>query len=194
MYKHTHTHTDNPHGNTRVASFQPIVLMDPVNTLFWDLVSGWKHLKTLPLFSRVDVESAYFAYRWRHRPAPRPRAFHLWTPRCPITTTTAAVEDFVLVLVLQKISSLSELVDDAEQRRIMDDRLTKSSSCCVWFLLLLSVCLQRASIVGDFQAPPIGWNMNYSVLSRYSGSIWTQIFLKRWRRRRGTKRCVLRSF
>ena len=45
-----------------------------------------------------------------------------------------------------------------------------SSSCCVQFLLL-SVCIQRASfmrmlshffcVFGEFQAPPIGWNMIY---------------------------------
>ena len=47
----------------------------------------------------------------------------------------------------------------------------------VQFLLLLFVCIQRASFMhmlhlflsfsGDFQAQPIGWNMNYSALSRF---------------------------
>ena len=41
--------------------------MDPVNTLFWNLVSGWKNPKTPPLCSRVDGKSVYFLYRWRHR-------------------------------------------------------------------------------------------------------------------------------
>ena len=70
-----------------------------------------------------------------------------------------------------------------------------SSSSCFWIRLLLCVCKQRASfmhmlrlffsVFGEFQAPPIGWNMNYSVLSLFQ---WTQIFLKRCRGRRRKKR------
>ena len=61
------------------------------------------------------------------------------------------------------------------------DEPFSSSPCCVRFLLLLSVCIQRAK----FQAPPIGWNMNYSVLT-----MDPQIFLKWCRGRRGEKdRC-----
>ena len=54
-----------------------------------------------PLRSRVDSESAYFAYRWRHRPAPRPLAFDLLTsPR--LTTTTTTMADYMLVFLPQK--------------------------------------------------------------------------------------------
>ena len=62
--------------NSHFASFWPIVHMDPVNALFWNLVwFGWrveKNQKMLPSHSRVDSESAYFEYRWRHRPTLRP--------------------------------------------------------------------------------------------------------------------------
>ena len=51
-----------PHGNAFVCK----------RMCFWNLVSGWKHLKTPPLCSHADSESAYFVYRWRHRPTPRP--------------------------------------------------------------------------------------------------------------------------
>ena len=63
-----------------------IVHMDPVNALCWNLVSGWKNLKTPPLRSRVDGESAYFAYLWLHRPTPRPLAFDLLV-LCPFNET-----------------------------------------------------------------------------------------------------------
>ena len=90
--------------------------------------------------------------------------------------------DFMLVFVLEKILSVLGLLGQnimllcqyAEQKSIMDNQL---AIFIVWFLLLLSVCIQRASfmhmlhlffsIFGEFQAPPIGWNMNYSVLSRF---------------------------
>ena len=112
----------HPHGNaflcklTCFASFWPIVHMDPVNavsvnTLFWNLVSGWKNMKTPPLRSRVDSESAFFAYRWRHRPTFRPLAFDLLTPRHLITTaTTTTMVDYMLVFVPQKILSLLRLI------------------------------------------------------------------------------------
>ena len=97
----------------------------PVNTLFWNLVSGWKNLKTL--CSGVDSESAYFAYRWRHRPTHRPLAFKLWTP-CHLITTIMV--DYMLVFVLQKIllgllgQNILLLCHHAEQKRIMDNWLT----------------------------------------------------------------------
>ena len=62
----------------------------------------------------------------------------------------------------------------AERRKIMDDRLA------IFVFLLCSVssstvCLRRKLhahaqsllLCFEFQAPPIGWNMNYSVLSRF---------------------------
>ena len=90
--------------------------------------------------------------------------------------------DYMLVFVLEKILSVLGLLGQnimllcqyAEQKSIMDNQL---AIFIVWFLLLLSVCIQRASfmhmlhlffsIFGEFQTPPIGWNMNYSVLSRF---------------------------
>ena len=90
--------------------FWPIVQEDPVNALFWNLISGWKHSKTPP--ARVLMWTANlhtFAYRWRHRPTPRPLAFDLLTPRRLITTTTTMV-DYMLAFVPQKILSLSGLL------------------------------------------------------------------------------------
>ena len=113
------------------ASFCLIVHVDPIiNTLFWNLISRWKNSKTPPLCSRVEN---LHNYQLHHRPAPRPLAFDLWTPRRlrTTTTTTTTMVDYVLVLVLQKILSLSELLEQnilllcryTEQKRIMDDRL-----------------------------------------------------------------------
>ena len=45
-----------PHGDASV--FCPIVHMDPINTLLWNLVSGWKNSETPPSGSRLDSESA----------------------------------------------------------------------------------------------------------------------------------------
>ena len=144
--------------------------------LFWNLL---KPSEVLPLRSRMDSGSAYFAYRWRRRPAPRPLAFDRLTLQ-RLTTTT--IVDYMFVLVLQKIFSLSELLGQnilllchslsEKGLRTTDEPF---SSCCVRFLPLLSVFIQVAnfmhmlrrffSVFGEFQAPPIGWNMNYSVLS-----------------------------
>ena len=80
--------------------------------------------------------------------APRPLTFDLWTLwRLMTTTTTTAMEDYMLVLVLQKILSLSEL---PEKGWWTTDSPFCSSSCCVRFLLLLS------TVFGEFKAPPIG--------------------------------------
>ena len=66
----------------------------------------------LPLVSRVDSESAYSGYRWRHRPTPRPLAFDLLTPRCLITATTSTttMADYMLVFMTQKIFGLLGLL------------------------------------------------------------------------------------
>ena len=134
----------HPHGNKRTCfgSFWRIIHMDPVNALFWNLVSGWKNPKTLPLRSRLDGESAYFAYRWRHRPTPRPLTFDLWTPRRLITTTMV---DHMLVFVLQNTLSLIGLLEQnimplchyTERKKIMDNRLT----IFIFFMLCSTVCL-----------------------------------------------------
>ena len=141
--------------NARFASFWLIVHMDPVNALF-------------SLFFALAFS---FGQWWCHHPSPRHLAFDLWAPRRLITTTTTTMVDYMLVFVLQKILSLSGqnillLCHYAERKRIMDDRQFSSSSCCVWFLLLLSVCIQHASfmcmlrlffsVFGEIQAPAIG--------------------------------------
>ena len=96
--------------------------------------------------------------RIRHQPA-----FDLWTPQRLTTTTTTTMGQNILLLCLY-----------AERRRIMDDRLD------IFVFLLCSVssstvCLRRKLhahaqsllLCFEFQAPPIGWNINYSVLSRF---------------------------
>ena len=76
----------HPHGNAFVckctcfASYGLIFQTNPVNAvpvnaLFWNLVSGWKNLKTLQ--SRVDRKSEYFAYWRHHRPTTQLLAFDL---------------------------------------------------------------------------------------------------------------------
>ena len=112
---------DRPHGSCKRSACK---------CTFLKPVSGWKNPKTMPLRSRVDGKSAYFAYRWRHRPTPRPLAFDLLTLHCLITTTTT-MADYMLVFALKKILSLSGLLGQnimllchyAEQKRIMDNRL-----------------------------------------------------------------------
>ena len=122
----------HPHRNASVcksmclASFWPIVHMDPVNpapvnTLFWNLVSGWKNPKCCPC---ILVWTAM--YQWHHRPTPRPLAFD--PPRLIITTTTTMV-DYMLVFVPQKILSLLGLLGQnitllchyPQWKRIMDN-------------------------------------------------------------------------
>ena len=106
-----HHLADCPHGSCKRTFLKPEI---------------WK---TLPLRSPVYSESAYFAYRWRHRPTPRPLAFDFLTLQHLITTTTTTMADYILVL--QKILSLSGLRGQnilflchyAEQKRIMDNRI-----------------------------------------------------------------------
>ena len=106
--------------NACFASFWPIVLMYPANALFWNLVSGWKNLKTPPLHSRLDSETAYFACWWCHRSTPRPLAFNLWTPG-RLIPTAITMADYMLVFVLQKILSLlTRLVVECESQQQFD--------------------------------------------------------------------------
>ena len=183
--------------------------MDPVNVLFWNLVSGRKNQKTLPLGSRVDSESAYFAYRWRHRPTPRPLAFDLLTPQHLITTTTTTtVVDYMFVFVPQKILSLLGLLGQnfkrlrnyAKRKRIMDNRLAiflffllcsvSPSTVCLSTVHVLyahatSLLLRFCWISSATYGPGI-WTTAFWVI--YNGSVWTQIFLKRcWGRRGGNR-------
>ena len=125
----------HPHGSAiYFASFCPIIHIDPVNALFWNLVSGWKNLKMLPLFScgrRICIR------QWHHRPTPRPLAFGLLTLQHLITTTTMA--DYMLVFMPQKILSLSGLLGQnimllghfTEWKRFVDNQL----AIFVFFLL-----------------------------------------------------------
>ena len=83
-----------------------------------------------PLCSCLGSESAYFAYRRRHRPTPRPLAFNLLTLQCLITITVT-IADYMFVYVLQKILSLLGLLGQnimmlchyAEKKRIMDNHI-----------------------------------------------------------------------
>ena len=197
-----------PHGNafvckrTRFASFWPIIHMDPVNTvpantLFWNLVSGWKNPKTLPLRSHVDNKSAYFVYRSHHHPTCRPLAFDRLTLRRLITTTTTMV-DYMLVFVPQKILSLWGLQGKnimllchyAEQIRIMDNWV----AIFVFFLLCSvspsTVCLYTVRNlyahspshllcfwwISSATYRPAIWTTACWVIS--NGSVWLQTLLK----------------
>ena len=42
--------------------------MDPLNALFWNLVSAWKKFENAALAFSLDGESTYFAFWWCHRP------------------------------------------------------------------------------------------------------------------------------
>ena len=141
-----------------------------------------EHTFLKPVLRVEKSENAALAFRvdtGHHRPTPQPQAFDLLTLQRLIITTTTMV-DYMLVFVPQKISSLLGLLGQnifllchyAEWKRNLDKRLA------IFFLLCLvspsTVCLYPVrkrfwhffSIFGTFQAPPIGWNMNYSVLSR----------------------------
>ena len=86
---------DNPAA--LIVKLQGAIHMETLFCVNAHFASFWK---TLPLRSCIDGESAYFAYRWCHRPTPQPLAFDLLTLWHLITTTMA---DNTLVFVLQKI-------------------------------------------------------------------------------------------
>ena len=168
--------------------------MDPVNALFWNLVSGRESLKTLPLCSRVDSESAYFAYRWSQHPTPWPLAFDLLTLQCPVTTTMV---DYMLVFALQKILCLLGLLGqnillchNAERKGIMDNRIRHIildpprrafSFYCLFVYSTQALCTCSSS---TYYRPGI-WNK--ACWHVHNGSIWTQIFLKLCQGRRREK-------
>ena len=156
-----------------------------------------KNPKRPPLRSRVDVESAYFAYRWRHRPASQPLVFDLLTLRRPITTTTMA--DYMLVFMLQKILNLSVLPGQnilllchyAEQKKDYGQptsyfRLLLVFGFCFYFLFVYSA--QASCACSTTYRPGIWTTACWAV---YNRSIWTQIFLKRCRGWTGEKKTVL---
>ena len=190
--------------NSCFASFWPIVHMDPVKALFQNLISGWKNPEMLLLHSLMDGESAYFAYRWRHRPTPRPLTFNLLTLRCLITTTMV---DYMFVFVPQKILSLSGLLGEnllllchyTERKRIMDDRLAififfyfcSGSPSAVCLYTVQKHVAHAPSILLSFW-----WISNATYSSKiwttacwvvFNESVWMQTFLKRCQGRRGWK-------
>ena len=155
---------DRPHGSCKRSAWKRTFLKPGLRVE--------KSENAVLLSSCVNSESTYFAYQWRHHP---PLTSSLWplNPRRLITTTTTTMADYMLVFILQKILSLLGLLrqnvmllcHNAEWKKIMDNYIRHI--ICVQFLLLLSVCIQPASFMciffsafGEFQAPPIGWNMN----------------------------------
>ena len=72
----------------------------------------------------------------------------LWTLRrlMTTTTTTTTMADFMFVSVLRKILSRSSSSTSLPHKRFWFP-LTSTSSCYVWFLLLLSVCILRTSFM-----------------------------------------------
>ena len=131
-------------------------------------------------------------------------------PRRLITTTTT-MADYMLVLVLQKIFSLSGLLGenilllchDAEWKRIMDNW----AAIFVFFLLCSfsssTVCLYTVCKL-YVHAPPLLLSFWWISSATYrpgvwttvcwavfSWSMWTQIFLERCRGRRGEDRLSL---
>ena len=100
--------------------------MGPVNALFWNLVSAWRHSCVLVWMANLHI------LRMDEAMAP---PLDPWTPWRLITTPTATMADYMLVLVLQKILSLSGfLCHYAERKRIMTNRI-----CHIVFFLLCSV-------------------------------------------------------
>ena len=200
-----------PHGNAFVCKRTlcivcPIGHTDPVNALFWNLVSGWKNPKTLPSRSCVISKSAYFAIRWCHRPTHRPLAFNLLTLQRLITTTMV---DYMLVFMLQKISSLSGLLGQnilllchhVERKWILDNRLPTDHFRLLVVFGFSIYCLFVYSRKHYAHAPSLPlrfwwissatyrpgiWATVFWVV--FSGSVWTQIFLKWCQGRQGNKR------
>ena len=177
----------HPHGNASVckrtcfASFWPIVHMDPVNALFWNLVSGWKNPKTLPWRSCVDSESAYFVYQWHHRPKPSTSSLQTATSHNNnngrLHACVHAAEDTEPIRVTRaKYYAPLPL-------RWAKGLLTSSSSCCVsvWFLLLLSVCIKCASFMRMLR--------HFFSAFVFNGSVWTQIFLNRCQKKTRENDC-----
>ena len=118
--------------------------------------------------------SAYFPYRWRHRPTHRPLN--------PATSNNSNNGGLLLLFVfLATYSPCSRVWVAAAVRPHYQSTQTllvslhkpfsSSSSCCVQFLLLLSVCIKSASfmhmlrlffsVFDEFQAPPI--DLEYEV-------------------------------
>ena len=190
-----HSHRGgHPHGNaslwkrTCFASFWTIVHMDLVNFAY-DMI-------------RYHFDA--------HRPTPQPLAFNLLISQRLITTTTTTMADYMLVFALKKILSLLGLLGQsilllchyAERKRIMDNRLAifvffllcSVSSSTVWLYTVASFMRMLRllfSVFVEFQAPPVGWNMNYSVLSRFQWIRLDTNILEKMPRKTGGKKTVL---
>ena len=158
---------------------------------FWNLVSGWKHFETALLGSLLDSESTFFAYRWCHRPTPRPLSL---TPLPLVTTTTTA--DYILVFVLQKILSLLGLQGQKYYAAlllhwahiILDPSRRAFSFYCLFVYSAQDLCAGSISsspfwwISSAIYRPGI-WTKVCWVIN--NGSIWNIIFFKRCQGRGG---------
>ena len=126
------------------ALFWPIVHVDPVNTLFLNLVSGWKNWKCHPCALGWTANLYTLCIDEAIGPP-----LDLWTPQRLITTTrTTTMADYMLVFMLQKIWSLLELLGKILccSATTLSEKVW-SSSCCVRFLRLLSACIQCTSFM-----------------------------------------------
>ena len=165
--------------------------MDPVNALFFKPGLRVENLKTAPLRCHVDGESTSFAYRWRHNLRPLDPAMshnnNNNNNNGGLHACVGAAEDIEPFWVTMAKYSASSYA-------------TSSSSCCVRFLLLLSVCIQRSSFMRMlFFSVLVNFKCHLQAGIRtevcwvvYNGSAWTQIFLKRCRGRRRKKIVLVR--
>ena len=129
------------------------------------------------------------------KPSPHPSASCLW-PLNPATShnnnnnnsgglhaCVCAAEDIEPFLQLTRL--VVKCVSRSSSSTSLPVHTKDSSSCCVWFLHLLSVCLQCASLMHVLMSSatyrPGIWTTAFSVM--LSGSVWMQVFLKRWQGR-----------
>ena len=166
--------------------------MDPVNALFWNLVSGRKNPKMLPLRSRVDAESAYFAYRWRHR-----STSHNNNNNGGLYACVPATEDIEPIGVTRAKYDVPLPLRWA--KRIMDNRLAifvfflsystvSLHSACKLYAHAPSLLFRFLSISSATYRPGIWTTARWVVFNR---SVWTQMFLKRCQGRRRKRNIVL---
>ena len=162
---------------TRIASFWPTVHTDPENALFWKRVSGWRNPKTQPSRFHVDGESAYFPKRWRHRPTSHNNNNN--NNNGGLHACICATEDIspflqlTLLVVEWELQQQFSLINGPHKRLWFP--------CTSHFHLLL--------LVSGFCVYCLV-NVKRHLYIYFSGSVWMQIFLKRWR---GTRRKT-RSF
>ena len=150
-----------------------------------------KNKKKQPSRFRVDGKSVYFPKQWRRRPTPRPLASDLWTPRRLITTTTTTtttMADYMLAFVFLATYSPCSRVWVAAAVRLV---VFGFSVYCLFVYSMQALCtcsvssspfLENSSVTYR----PGRWTTAFWVI--FSGSVWTQIFLKQCRGRRRKKR------